>query len=399
MIYTDEVKDEVESGAVDESEVVDASSQTQVNSAELSREEAKSPQKKKTIDEKLYSDESVATSIQKCPNCGGETVFDAKLQKTRCLYCGGTFDIANESTVTEQDIDGLLTQATVWKEADVYRCQTCGAKQIISKQDVAHTCPFCGTSHIIKTEELPGLKPQGVVPFKMPVEKVAECALKWVKKRFFAPRAFKQSAKPENIHGVYNPVFTFDSETKSSYEGRLGETVRTDKGSHTRYFHVSGNIDVNFDDLLVQASSAITTTTLNKISPFSTNTAPAYTDKYLRGFKASTYNKDGKACWEEGKDLMSAQIERKILSRYHYDTKDYLNVKTAYLKQKYKYVLVPVYVGHHTYKGKLYNFYVNGENGKVTGKTPLSPFKVTLAVILGILFVAGVVFLAMYLGD
>lgn len=351
-----------------------------------------------SIEDKLYSDETIGMTVQKCPNCGGETVFDANSQKIKCLYCGGSFDIASDGVVAEQEIDSLLEEATVWKEADVYSCQTCGARQVISKQDVAQECPFCGTTHIIKTEELAGLKPQGVVPFKMPIEKVSACALKWVKKRFFAPRAFKKSATPENIHGVYNPVFTFDSETKSSYEGRLGRTVRTERGSHTNYFRVSGNIDVNFDDILVQASNAITTTTLNKIAPFSTNDAPKYTDKYLRGFKASAYNKDGKKCWEEGKELMSDKIESKILSRYTYDVKDYLNVKTAFLKQKYKYVLVPVYVGHHTYKGKLYNFYVNGENGKVTGKTPISPFKVTIAVILGLLFVAGVVFLSMYLG-
>lgn len=371
------------------------------NTQQIDAQNEQKPQNsepKKSIEEKLYSDESVGMTIQKCPNCGGETVFDAKSQKTKCLYCGGTFDISSDGVASEQDIDSLLTQATVWKDADVYSCQTCGARQIISKQDVAQVCPFCGTTHIIKTEELPGLKPQGVVPFKMPIEQVASCAQKWVRKRFFAPRAFKKSATPENIHGVYNPVFTFDTETKSTYEGRLGKTVRTDKGSYTKYFHVSGDINVNFDDFLVQASSSITTSTLTKIAPFSTNNAPVFTDKYLRGFKASTYNKDGKKCWEEGKDLMGDKIESKILSRYTYDVKDYLNVKTAFLKQKYKYLLVPVYVGHHTYKGKLYNFYVNGENGKVTGKTPLSPLKVTLAVIFGILFVAGIIFLSMYFG-
>lgn len=362
-----------------------------------SNQTEKSPKKKKTIEEKLFSDDSVATSIQKCPNCGGETVFDVKSQKTKCLYCGGSFDISVTQQVTEQDMESLLTQATVWKEADVYRCQTCGAKQIISKQDVAHECPFCGTTHIVKTEELAGLKPQGVVPFKMPAEKVANCALKWVKKRFFAPLAFKKSAVPENIHGVYNPVFTFDTETHSTYHGRLGRRTHVGKETHTHYFDVSGEIDVKFDDFLVQASSSITTATLKKISPFSTNDAPVYTDKYLRGFKASTYNKDGKACWEEGKDLMGASIEKKILSRYDYDVKQYLKVNTAFLKQKYKYILVPVYVGHHTYKGKLYNFYVNGENGKVTGKTPVSPIKVTILVILSILFIVGVCFLSRYL--
>lgn len=375
------------------------SSQQDGATKELTNSDPKTDAQQKkfrTAEEKLYTDQSVGTEIQKCPNCGGETVFDVKSQKTKCLYCGGSFDITVDARVTEQDMDSLLTQAKVWKDADVYRCQTCGAKQIMSKQDVSLVCPFCGTNHIVKSDELPGLKPQGVVPFKMPVEKVSDCALKWVKKRFFAPRAFKMSAKPENIHGVYNPVFTFDAETHSKYSGSLTRVEHHGKETTIKHFHVSGKVEMNFDDLLVQASSAITTTTLNKIAPFNTNTAPVYTDKYLRGFKATTYNKDGQACWREGKDWMNAKIEKTIMTRHNADGKDYLHIETAYLKQKYKYVLVPVYVGHHTYRGKLYNFYVNGENGKVTGKTPISPFKVSIVVILAILFVLGVCYLSLF---
>lgn len=355
-----------------------------------------STQSSADIKEKLYSDSSVGMNIHKCPNCGGETEFDVKEQKVSCQYCGSTFEIAATGNVSECEINDLLANASVWSEVDVYQCATCGAKQIISKQDVAHECSFCGTTHIMKTEEMPGLKPQGVVPFKMPVENIAQYAEKWVKSRFWAPRAFKKSAIPENIHGVYNPVFTFDCDTKSTYTGRLGERIQTGKESHIRYFKVNGNIDVRYDDLLVQASSNITTKTLTSISPFSTNTAPLYKEDYLRGFKASTYNKDGKKCWNEGQDLMRADIRKRILSRYRYDVVDYLNTDTAFLKQKYKYVLVPVYVGHHTYRGKLYNFYVNGETGKVGGKTPVSIFKVAVAVILGLLFVAGIVYFAAF---
>ena len=347
------------------------------------------------VENKLYSDNNVDMSIQKCANCGGETVFDTKHQKTKCLYCGSVFEIDSNHTVTEKELNELL-HAKAWKEVDVYKCETCGAKQIISKQDVAHECSFCGTNHIIKTEELPGLKPQGVIPFKIHNDEVAKYARGWIKTKFFAPREFKKSATAENIHGVYNPVFTFDCETRSTYEGRLGRTVSDGEHQRTEYFRVSGDITVNFDDLLVQASSNITTTTLLKLSPFSTNNAPAYKEAFLRGFKASTYNKDGAACYKEGQDLMKGDIERKILSRYTYNTKDYLNVNTAFLKQKYKYVLVPVYVGHHTYKGKLYNFYVNGENGKVEGKTPVSKIRVAFVTILAILFVAGIIFLVNY---
>ncbi len=346
------------------------------------------------IEEKLYSDNTTQVNTKKCPNCGGETAFDARKQKVQCEYCGSTFDVTVESTVNEKEINELMNDSVSWEEVDVYQCATCGAKQIISQLDVAHECSFCGTTHITKTSELPGLKPQGVVPFKMPIDNVAGLATKWTKKRFMAPRAFKKAAKPENIHGVYNPVFTFDCDTRTDYEGRLGERVGTGEDSRIRYFNVKGNINVTFDDLLVQASSNITTTTLGQLAPFSTNNAPSYNEDYLRGFKASTYNKDGKACIKEGQDLMQGDIRARILRKYTYDVVDYLNLNTAYLKQKYKYVLVPVYVGHQTYRGKLYNFYVNGETGKVTGKTPVSVFKVTMIILFVLAFIGGIVYLA-----
>ena len=57
----------------------------------------------------------------------------------------------------------------------------------------------------------------------------------------------------------------------------------------------------------------------------------------------------------------------------------------------YKYLLLPIYVGHFSFRQKLYNFFVNGQNGKVTGKTPLSPIRVGLLVLLGLAAAAGIV--------
>lgn len=65
----------------------------------------------------------------------------------------------------------------------------------------------------------------------------------------------------------------------------------------------------------------------------------------------------------------------------------------------YKYVLLPVYVGHSTWRQKLYNFFVNGETGKVTGKAPVSPLKVLGVVLLCAAAVALLVWLGvMYAG-
>ncbi len=354
------------------------------------------------LNEKLYSDDKIGTTTYKCPNCGGEAEFDAKTQKMHCLYCDSFFEISQDGTVTENELSELLKDATVWSDAEVYQCKSCGAKEILDNQEVAMTCPFCGTSNIVKTEELPGLKPHGVVTFRVDKEKASTIALNWAKRKFYAPRDFKKSATPENIHGVYNPVFTFDADTDNTYSGRLGKNYTTTTiingrpvtTVHTRYFDVSGRQEIKFDDFIVQASSNISLDNIRAIEPFKTNDAPKYKTDYLRGYSASTYNKSGAQCWDECKDLMAKRIEQKILSKYDYDVKSYLNVKTAYLKQKYKYILVPVYVGHYTYRNKLYNFYINGESGRITGKTPVSAWKVFFTVLFCIAIVAGIAILS-----
>ena len=47
-------------------------------------------------------------------------------------------------------------------------------------------------------------------------------------------------------------------------------------------------------------------------------------------------------------------------------------------------MLLPVYVGHSKFRKKNYNFYVNGQNGNVAGKTPVSPVKISVLSLIGV---------------
>ena len=93
---------------------------------------------------------------------------------------------------------------------------------------------------------------------------------------------------------------------------------------------------------------------------------------------------------------MHNRIEREILKKYDYDIKVSLNIDTKYFNEQYKYILVPIYVGHYNYKKKLYNFYVNGYNGRIGGKTPVSKLKVTFTILIILLFIIGGLLLVMY---
>ena len=111
----------------------------------------------------------------------------------------------------------------------------------------------------------------------------------------------------------------------------------------------------------------------------------------MLGFMAYKYDNDLEGCWDFAKSRIDARIRKGILSRYVYDKVAYLNVSTSHDRVTYKYVMLPVYVGNYNFNKKLYNFYVNGDTGKVWGKTPKSPIKIAIAVLLGIALVAGIV--------
>ena len=96
---------------------------------------------------------------------------------------------------------------------------------------------------------------------------------------------------------------------------------------------------------------------------------------------------------------MESLIQKSILSGYSYDGINFYSQNTKILSASFKFVLVPIYIGHYFYKQKQYFFYVNGSSGKVYGKTPASPIKITLFVLAIILIIAMFALLFNYLAN
>ena len=56
----------------------------------------------------------------------------------------------------------------------------------------------------------------------------------------------------------------------------------------------------------------------------------------------------------------------------------------------YKYLMLPLWLSSFKYRDKQYQFMVNGQTGKVGGKYPISPWKVTFVILLFVLIALGV---------
>ncbi len=350
----------------------------------------------------VYDAPEVDTDAIKCKGCGSNMTFDPATQKLKCSYCGYTEEFDSSSFVQEIAIEEALRKNEKWSsETTSFRCDNCGAKITAGKSETATMCPFCGTAHVVKVEDLEGIKPNVVIPFKIGKESIIEKFKTWAKKKLFAPGDFKKNTGMDKVKGVYMPVFTFDSNTNSVYEGRIGErrtrTVRTKNGTRTETYiawrYVNGTLAHFFDDVYVNASEKLNAKTMKKLSPFDKNDNRVYSNEYLSGFYAYRYEKGIDDCWSEARGIMDKQIKQFILDKYGCDVVDYLNISTSHSSVTFKYVLLPVYLITYAYKNKAYTVYCNGSTGKIVGKTPVSPWKVALAV-LGIAVIAvGIYFL------
>ncbi len=346
------------------------------------------------------------TSVIQCPGCGANMIYNPEEKCLFCEFCETKREI-DASVSEELSFQLLLADNNSWNnETHVFMCENCGAKEVFSKNEFAKTCSFCGAGHVVETQELAGLKPNAVVPFELTAQQACESVKKWAKRKFFAPSAFKKKVKPQDVKGVYNPAFSFDTQTHSRYSGVLGKYYyvtrkvngKTVSERRVRLFSINGNLDHFFDDVLIQASTKVTQKDLDKMQPFDTNASKEYNEAYLSGFSANCYERDGITCWAQAKQQINETIKRMILSRYTYDFVQSFNHFTDCTNITYKYLLLPVYVGHCSFRQKLYNFFVNGRNGKVSGKTPVSPLKVAIVTLLGIGLAIGLLFLIQYLG-
>jgi hypothetical protein len=82
-------------------------------------------------------------------------------------------------------------------------------------------------------------------------------------------------------------------------------------------------------------------------------------------------------------------MDRMILRDVKYDIggdeQRVSNVDTAVDDVTFKHILLPVWLAAYKYRGRAFRFVVNGRTGRVQGERPYSAWKITFAVLLGLI--------------
>lgn len=316
-----------------------------------------------------------------CKNCGGNMVYSPKVKAMYCPYCEGT------------DCESVAGDASLTV------CASCGGELSVDKFDSSGKCPYCG-NYLVYNDRVSGeYLPDSVIPFKLTKDEAVESMDKEFKRRKFAPISFLNEKTLENLKGYYVPFFLYDFTADYDYLGE-GTKVRTWRSGNydyteTSYFEIVRKMHAEYDNIPADASYVMEDNTMDLLEPFDYNELMEFDPKYLSGFFGSIYN--DKSDTFKPRAVIKATNSAKALMRD--SIKGYATVKAEvddlrFQDGKVDYTLFPVWKYVFKWAGKEYPFYVNGQNGKVIGKVPISKLKVIIySLVSGGLLLAGIEFI------
>lgn len=344
---------------------------------------------------------TMESTDKKCPNCGATVTYDPETLSMTCKFCGYSRTLPKPEEVAkdieEIDFTTATQRASIdWGQArKSLTCKNCGATTVFDATDTAACCPYCGSTQVMPVDDqADAMAPGGVVPFEITQQKASELFKKWIKGKFFAPNAAKKSCEARNFSGVYLPFWTYDSQTTSPYNVRLGyRHERTNSKGETEtyyeYKNFSGIYEKFIDDELVYASKRTDNPYINSVKNFDFKKLRPYAPEFIAGFLAERYTVGLDDGWQIAKDQIKNKLRGEIgeyeKKKEYADTVDKVDFNTDFAKVTFKYVLAPIWIANFTFNNQVYNFVVNGQTGKIAGKSPVSVPKVILTIALAII--------------
>ena len=356
-------------------------------------------------------EKEITRSEQKkaCANCGAELNYKPGTHQLKCDYCDyEEFIEQDKSSFEELELKHYLELVGAKAHThtiSLINCKNCGANQHIEENYKSLRCVYCGEPLILEDVQGEGwILPGAVIPFQLDKSKARQIFKTWVKGIWFAPNKLKKAAlDAEGLHGLYIPYWTFDANLYANYQGQRGdyyyvtETYRTKQGNRTRQVRktrwspASGNVSGFIDDILINASEKKRREIPSKISRWNLKELTPFNPKYLSGFVTEKYTislKDAHhLSFQKAKDIAYSWIRRDIGG----DAQQVSNADIDLSDETFKHILLPVYISNYTYSGKEYHFYVNGQTGEISGKHPLSFWKIFFLILFIIAIIAVII--------
>ena len=296
--------------------------------------------------------------IFKCKNCGGNSVYHPGKKAMWCPHC-----------------DGIDSEERLDSE-NMANCTNCGAPlEGVTEFTSALKCSHCGSYIILKDRVEGKNRPNVILPFEISKKKAVSIIKKEFGKRILTPDSFLTNSTLENFEGSYIPFWLYDYLSQVDYEGKATKVRVFKSGNYevteTSHYRVIRKLNVNFEKIPVDASKRMADDIMELMEPYEYKALQNFEEKYMSGFQGEMVNFSQTA--EEERAKVKARNDSESLLQETitgYTTCIPLHKDINLMKTKAQFALMPVWEYRYHFRGKEYVYHVNGQTGKVIGKTP-----------------------------
>ena len=344
-----------------------------------------------------------------CPNCAAGLSFNPEKGKLCCEYCLSEFtdqELAQAASQREAEDAASAAAERAAEESEVpneafcaqlntYACNACGAEIMADDSTAATVCPYCHNP-VLLTGRLTGqMQPHKVIPFAIDKAEAKKRFLYFAGKKWFVPRSFISEAQINKMQGIYYPFWVTDADAGASMSARATR-VRTWYSGDYRYtetskFHIYRAGEIHFEDIVTPAITEEDREMLDGILPYPSDSLQPFSMPYLSGFVAKKRDIEKESVREAVRTRMhqyAATLLQNTIGPYTSVTPSAPRLLTRAIH--WDYTLMPIWLLTYHHRGKTYTYALNGYTGKVFGRLPVCPKRLSL---LGIItgLAAGVV--------
>lgn len=332
-----------------------------------------------------------------CPQCGANTAYSAADGGLTCTHCG-YFEPPKQAVVGKGAAEFEFTVETMeraahgWGQArQELQCQSCGAYTSVPTGSLTHTCPFCASNKVIQGQAPQDLlRPRFLIPFTVDAEACRGIVREWLGSSWMTPGALRQLASFGALSGIYLPFWTFDAITQADWRAEVAHT-KTERyfsasegkwktRTRTVWRWESGHVELDVDDLLVEGTNRLSALLLNQIKRYDLRQLAPYEPEYLAGFQAKAYDVSLEESWALARRHMREQTRQACRRQASNSRMRNFSMQLDFSHERWRYILLPVYLATYRYADRAYQVVVNGQTGAIAGQRPVDWLKVGLAV-------------------
>ncbi len=346
-----------------------------------------------------------------CPNCNADLKFSPGKQKFTCDYCRSEFteeeikefqqnqevyeneqdpdDIPQQDEMTQEDID---RQTQFEEENKLYSCPSCGAEIVSDANTAASFCYYCHNPVILKGRVEGKYAPAKVLPFSLDREKAVDTFKSWARSKLFIPKDLISNSQIEKMTGLYVPFWVANSSTTTHVEA-TGTNYRHWTSGNYRYterstYKIIRDISVNYTGVPGDGSQKIEDALMEAIEPFDYKQARPFEMAYLSGFMADKYDVEKEKMFPRIRQRMFENNRDIVNSTIHYQNVSGKRENSTVNTLSWQYMLLPVWFMTFNYKGKTWEYAINGQSGKIAGELPISMPKLIFGSVLSAVLTA-----------